>query len=114
MLDLSQFTEQVNNHLPTTIQFTSEELSKLYDLYKGYKYLLIKVQQPYVDEKKAAYNMFKAEARDKLIMLRINLAYDCPPGYFCPQDCPYDLIVVDTEAHEAWSYKDLLHTRHRS
>ena len=108
-MDLKEFTEQINKSIDSEEHISAEKLYNLYNLYRYYKYLIKGVHRTGPKDRKYILSFFKEEVRDSLVVLQVCLAYDCAPGQKCPQDLPYDYIIVDIKEKEAWSFRDLVY-----
>ena len=45
----------------------------------------------------------RKDAREHWIALYVTLSYDVPLGCLCPQDCPYETLLIDTNDGECYT-----------
>ena len=94
-LTFEEFDEEVRKFVPAaeeeTLREAYDQISAHYTIGKD----CIEIASPRLAEQVLKY--VKDEFRHKFKAVLVNLSYDCGPMGWCPQDCPYELLLIDEE-----------------
>lgn len=109
-LTFEEFAEEVRK---LVLDAKEEPLREAYDQISAGRIIgknCIKIAPPRLAEQVLKY--VKDEFRHKFKAVFVNLSYDCGPMHWCPQDCPYELLLIDEERGDVmtqrwlWKYFD--------
>lgn len=109
-LTFGEFAEEVRKLVPVAEE---ESLRAAYDQISARHIIgkdCIKIASPRMAEQ--VLKFVKDECRHKFKAVFVNLSYDCGPMDWCPQDCPYELLLIDEERGNVmtqrwlWKYFD--------
>lgn len=94
-LTFEEFAEEVRKLVPAaeeeTLREAYDQISARHIICKGG----IEIASPRLAEQVLKY--VKDEFRHKFKAVFVELSYDCGPMDWCPQDCPYELLLIDEE-----------------
>lgn len=107
-MSLEEFSKAVKDMFPVADE---QDLKAQYERIRK-TYLIVKiVEEPQKWGEMAIKRFIKPERQSLYRAVYVDLAYDCDDQSFCPQDCPYEILLVNIETGSVFSTMQILERR---
>ena len=93
-MSLEEFSKAVKDMFPVADE---QDLKAQYERIRK-SYLIVKIaEEPHKLVEMAIKRFIKPERQSLYRAIYVDLDYDCDGISFCPQDCPYEILLVNIE-----------------
>lgn len=104
-MSLEEFSKSVKDMFPVADE---QDLKAQYERIRR-SYLIVEiVKEPHKWAEMAIKRFIKPERQSLYRAVYVDLAYDCDDRSFCPQDCPYEVLLVNIETGSVFSTMQII------